>query len=45
LPYHPTGKISWIRRRVGELAELLTPDRFGSSRAAAEAKDELLAAS
>jgi hypothetical protein len=41
----PDRQISWIRRRVGELAELLTPDRFGSSRAAAEAKDELLAAS
>ena len=25
-------QISWIRRRIGELADLLTPDRFDSSR-------------
>jgi hypothetical protein len=39
----PERQISWIRRRVGELADLLTPERFGCSRQAEAAREELRA--
>jgi hypothetical protein len=37
----PERQISWIRRRVSELAELLDTPRFAKSRIAAEAHDEI----
>ncbi|MGQ0576512.1 MAG: helix-turn-helix domain-containing protein [Pseudonocardia sp.] len=40
----PERQISWIHRRVAELAVLLDDDRFKNSRAAAAARDELRAA-
>jgi tetratricopeptide (TPR) repeat protein len=40
----PERQISWIRRRVAELAAHLDNERFENSRAAASARDELQAA-
>lgn len=37
----PERQISWIRNRIGELANILDSDRFRNSSAAGDARDEL----